>query len=66
MPDTHPDLYPIHWKPVLKDSLDHDVDEDIITHVPVRTQDEWCSSMVVTMKKDGTPRKTVDLQHLNT
>ena len=50
---------PIQWKQVIKDSLDRDFDRGIITPVPVGTQVEWCSPMVVTTKKGGTPRKTV-------
>ena len=55
---------PIHWKQVIRDSLNCDVDRDIITPVPAGTPAEWCSPMVVTTKKDETPR-TVDPQHLN-
>ena len=55
----------IRWKQVIKDSLDRDVDRGIITPVPVGTPVEWCSPVVVITKKDGTPRKTVDLRHLN-
>ena len=25
----------------------------------------WCNAMVTTTNKDGTPRRTIDLQHLN-
>ena len=45
----------------MKESLDRDVERGIIAPVPV----EWCSPMVVTAKKNGKPRKTIDLQHLN-
>ena len=56
---------PIHWKKIIKESLDHDVQLGIINPVPTGTPVEWCSPMVVTSKKDETPWKTVNLQHLN-
>ena len=33
--------------------------------MPVGSATEWCSTMVVTSKKDGRPRRTVDFQPLN-
>ena len=56
---------PFHWKPAIKESLDNDVEKTIITPVPIGTPVEWCSPMVVVSKKNGKPRKTVDLQKLN-
>ena len=52
-------------KKIIMESLDHDVQRGIITPVPIGTPVEWCSPMVVTSKKDGNPRKTVNLQYLN-
>ena len=56
---------PHHWKKAVKEALDRDVDLGIIEPVPQGTPTVWCSRMVVTPKKDGTPRRTVDLQKLN-
>jgi len=56
---------PIHWKDAIKASLDKDVERGIISTVPVGTPVDWCSPMVIVTKKDGTPRRTVDLQRLN-
>ena len=56
---------PHHWKKAVKDALDQDVALGIIEPVPQGTPTVWCSRMVVTPKKDGTPRRTVDLQKLN-
>ena len=56
---------PIHWREQVKESLDRDVRDGIIEPVPIGEPVTWCSPMVVTAKKDGTPRRTVDLQKLN-
>lgn len=50
---------PFHWKEEVKRSLDNDIAKNIIEPV------EWCSRMIVVPKKDGRPRRTVDLQQLN-
>ena len=60
-----PKPIPHHWKSTIKESLDHDVERDIIKPIDNNTLVEWCSSMKITMKKDGTPRCTIDLQKLN-
>lgn len=57
---------PHHWKKRVKEDLDRDVALDIVEPVPVGTPTTWCSRMVVAPKKDGSPRRTVDLQKLNT
>ena len=46
---------PFHW----------DVERGIMTSVLIGTPVDWCSPMVVTAKKNGKPRRTIDLQHLN-
>ena len=56
---------PHHWKQEVKASLDADVAKGIISKVPIGTPSTWCSQMIVVQKKDGSPRRTVDLQHLN-
>ena len=42
-----------------------DVERGIIAPVLIGTPVEWCSPMVVTAKKNGKPRRTIDVQHLN-
>ena len=70
-PDAEPKAFhcpipvPHHWKKQVKADLDRDVRLDIIEPVPPGTPTVWCSKMVVVAKKDGSPRRTVDLQHLN-
>ena len=56
---------PFHWKQQVKDGLDQDVRLGIIEPVPQGTPTRWCSRMVVTAKKDGSPRRTVDLTNVN-
>lgn len=56
---------PHHWKKKVKSDIVRDVRLGIIEPVPQGTPTEWCSSMVVAAKKDGSLRRTVDLQELN-
>ena len=56
---------PINWGEEVKASLDKDVENGVLEEVPVGEPVEWCSLMVVVAKKDGRPRRTVDLQELN-
>ena len=56
---------PFHWKKEVKESLDRNVERGIIAPVPIGTPVEWCSPMVVIAKKNGKPRRTIDLQHLS-
>ena len=56
---------PLHWKDEVKAQLDKDVESGIIESVPIGKPVTWCSSIVVAAKKDGRPRRTVDLQKLN-
>lgn len=56
---------PHHWKDAVKAQLDADVALGIIEPVPAGTPTTWCSRMITVPKKDGTPRRTIDLQNLN-
>ena len=56
---------PIHWRDQVKAALDRDVRLGVIEPVPVGEPVTWCHRMVVTAKKNGTPRRTVNLQALN-
>ena len=55
---------PHYWKYQVKEDLDKDVRLGIIEPVPQGTPTTWCTRMVVTAKKSGKPRRTVDLQKL--
>ena len=71
LPDAEPQAVhtpipvPYHWKQQVKADLDQDVRLGIIEPVPQGTPTRWCSRMVVTAKKDGSPRRTVDLTNVN-
>ena len=56
---------PLHFKEKVKELLDKDVERGIIAPVPIGTPTNWCSTMVITAKKNGSPRRTIDYQHLN-
>jgi hypothetical protein len=56
---------PLHWQDEVKAGLDMDVRLGVLEPVPVGEPVTWCHRMVVCRKKDGRPRRTVDLQALN-
>ena len=56
---------PLHWQEDVKRSLDRDVALGVLEPVPVGNPVTWCHRMVICAKKDGKPRRTVDLQALN-
>ena len=56
---------PIHWKDEVKAQLDRDVKLGVIEPVPWGEPTIWCSRMITVAKKNGSPRRTVDLQALN-
>ena len=56
---------PLHWMEKVKADIDRDVQLGVIEPVPIGDPVTWCHRMVVTAKKNGEPRRTVDLQSLN-
>ena len=66
-PYAHHVTIPIsfHWKAEVKESTNRDIAINITEPVPIREPVEWCSKIIVITKKDGRPRRTVDLQQLN-
>ena len=56
---------PIHWQEDVKAGLDRDVRLGVLEPVPVGEPVTWCHRMVVSAKKNGKPRRTVDMQPLN-
>ena len=60
-----PAAVPHHWGKKVKKQIDKDVRLGIIEPVPQGTPTKWCSRMVVASKKNGDPRRTIDLQQLN-
>ena len=70
-PEAEPVAYhtpipvPLHWQDQVHSDLMRDVALGVIEPVPVGTPVTWCHRMVVTRKKDGTPRRVIDFQALN-
>ena len=60
-----PAVVPVHWQEQVFKGLQRDICLRILEKVAPNTPDTWCSRMVVTAKANGTPRRTVDLQHVN-
>ena len=60
-----PALVPIHWQERVFQDLERDVRLGVLEKVGPNTPVTWCSRMVVAAKADLSPRRTVDLQHLN-
>ena len=60
-----PAIIPIHWQEQVFNDLERDVRLGVLEKLPQNTPVTWCSRMVVAPKADGSPRRTVDLQHLN-
>ena len=56
---------PLHWLETIKAELDRDVALGVIEPVPPNTPSTWCSRMSLIPKKDGTPRRVIDLRPLN-
>ncbi|CAB4041678.1 Hypothetical predicted protein, partial [Paramuricea clavata] len=56
---------PLHWQEDVKAGLDRDVALGVLEPVPIGEPVTWCHRMVVCAKKNGQPRRTVDLQALN-
>ena len=56
---------PVHWRKEIKAQLDHDVKLGVIEPVPWGEPTTWCSRMIPVAKDDGSPRRTIDLQALN-
>ena len=69
-PDTKPVTHhtpvsiPIHWQDNVKAGLDRDERLGILEPVPVGEPVTWCHRMVICVKKNGKPRRTVDMQSL--
>ena len=60
-----PASVPIHWAKKVKSDLERDVELGVLERVNENTPVTWCHRMVVCRKRNGDPRRTVDLQPLN-
>ena len=55
----------LHWQQEVKASIDRDVKLGVLEAVPSEEPVTWCYRMVTAGKKNGKPRRTVDMQVLN-
>ena len=56
---------PIHWRDAVKAGIDQDIKLGVLEAVPIGQPVTWCHRMVVCAKKNGSLRRTVDFQPLN-
>ena len=60
-----PSTIPAHWVNQVRDELDRDIALGVLERVPSNTPTTWCSRMHVVGKKNGEPRRVVDLRAVN-
>ena len=60
-----PASVPVHWAKKVKSDLERDVELGVLEKVDENVPVTWCHRMVVCRKRNGDPRRTVDLQPLN-
>ena len=58
-------VIPVHLKEAVKADLDRDVQLGILIKVYVNSPVKWLLRIIVTLKKDGTPRRIIDYKRLN-
>ena len=58
-------IIPIHLKAKVKGDLDRDVRLGILENMNVKLPVKWLSRVMVTMKKDGSPRRIIDYKNLS-
>ena len=58
-------IIPIHLKARVKADLNRDVRLGILEKVDINSPVKWLSCMLVTMKKDGSPRRIIYYKRLN-
>ena len=60
-----PSPIPAHWQQKVKDDIERDIRLGVLEHVPLNTPVTWCSRMHIVAKKNGEPRRVVDLRPVN-
>ena len=60
-----PAQIPIHFKQKVEEELRRDVRLGVLEEVPPNTPTTWCSRMCIQTKKNGGPRRVIDLQPVN-
>ena len=61
-----PATVPLHWQQAVREGLERDIHLGVIERVPLNTPVGWQSWMVCTPKHNGTLRRTVDYNVVNT
>ena len=56
---------PLHLRKAVQADINADVAKWVSEKVPYGTPDTWCTRMVITLKKSGKPRRTIDLSALS-
>ena len=56
---------PAHWVEQVRQELEQDIKLGVLERVPSNTPTTWCSRMHVVSKKNGNPRRVVDLRAVN-
>ena len=60
-----PAVIPVHWQDKVKKDIERDIRLGVLERVPFNTPVTWCSRMHVVAKKNGEPRRVVDLRPVN-
>ena len=55
---------PLHFREEVYANIEADVKRGVLRKVPPGEPTPWCAKLVITAKKDGKPRRTVDLSEL--
>ena len=55
---------PLHWRKEVQDGIKADIKKGVLERVPYGTPDTWCTRMIIQAKKNGKPRRTIDLSAL--
>ena len=56
---------PVHFKQQVENEIRRDVKLGVLEEVPPNTPTTWCSRMCIQTKKNGKPRRVIDLQPIN-
>ena len=56
---------PLHWRKEVQDGIKADIAKGVLERVPYGTADTWCTRMIFQAKKNGKPRRTIDLSALS-
>ena len=60
-----PSQIPVHWQEKVRADIDRDIRLGVLERVRQNTPVTWCSRMHVVAKKNGEPRRVIDLRPVN-